>query len=410
MKQSTRERLSRWRDRAVGGGAREDRAAALVRDALAEPLPDEASLARIERRLFAPMARRERSHWILRLALVGGFLVLGLASVRAYEAARSAGWFGPVLPVEPAPRPSVPAVSRRRTAAAPSPQAAPGSDQARAPDITAPATVVAPASAPFESGHEPETRAKAAAPTRVAVLEDSPRVKSVRASPGLAPPPLHVEAPARMGALPDVPAPTGSVPLVSAPIMPAPTRALTPVPKPALPAPAVPPSPMLEEAHALDRVLALLRREHNARAALVELDSYFVRFPRGVLNREAHLAQVDAFLLLQRSDEALTVLEGLSFDGGRRSTELQVIRAELRARSSCARAEQDFSAALAHSPDARLLERILYGRGSCRITSGDREGATNDLGRYVERFPHAEHAAWARQWLESTEKKVKNGG
>jgi TolA-binding protein len=154
--------------------------------------------------------------------------------------------------------------------------------------------------------------------------------------------------------------------------------------------------------------MTLLRRDHDGPAALSALDSYLARYPHGLLSREAHFARVDALLLLGRSDQALADLEVLPFDRGRRSTELQVIRAELRARSSCASAVADFGAALSQSPSAALLERILYGRGVCRSKLGDIPGAVEDLRRYVERFPNGAHARAAQKWLTSIEGGKKN--
>jgi hypothetical protein len=187
-----------------------------------------------------------------------------------------------------------------------------------------------------------------------------------------------------------------------------------PLPAVAPPAPAptvqAAPSPASDEIQVLDRALVLLRRDRNATAALAALEVYFGRFPHGLLNREAQLARVDALLLLGRSEDVLAALELLPLDHGRRSTELQIIRGELRARSDCARAEADFSAALSHSPDARLLERILYGRGGCRIKLGNRHGAASDLQRYLERFSTGAHADWARAWLSTWARKDQSGG
>jgi hypothetical protein len=150
--------------------------------------------------------------------------------------------------------------------------------------------------------------------------------------------------------------------------------------------------------------LALLRRQHDAGAALAALEAYLGRYPHGVLEQEARQARVDALLLLKRPDQALAALEELPLDHRRRSTELRVIRGELRARTDCTRAEADFSAALSPEPDAALLERILYGRGACRAKRGDRTGARSDLERYLGRFPEGSHAGWARRWLLADEK------
>ena len=169
------------------------------------------------------------------------------------------------------------------------------------------------------------------------------------------------------------------------------------------------PAATSEEMLALDRAIGLLRGKHDAGAALLALDAYLGRFPAGMLNREARLARVDALLMLQRSDEALIALETMPLDAHRRSTELQLIRAELRARTDCVRAEEDFSAVLARGHNASLEERALYGRGACRVKRGDGQGAAQDLHRYLDRFPNGAHAGWARRWIESTNDSLAKG-
>jgi len=177
------------------------------------------------------------------------------------------------------------------------------------------------------------------------------------------------------------------------------------------PSATVPSAASSEEIYALDRAIGLLRRDHDAAEALAALDIYLGRYPHGVLTREARLARLDALLLLQRTDEALAALETLPLDNGRRSMELQVVRAELRARTDCARAEEDFVAVLTHSPNAGLLERILYGRSACRTQLGDGSGAAADLRRYLERFPNGVHARWAQEWLDTiTKSSAKSSG
>ena len=170
------------------------------------------------------------------------------------------------------------------------------------------------------------------------------------------------------------------------------------------------PPALSEEILALDQAIGLLRRDRDADAALSALDAYLARYSHGVLNREARLARVDALLMLHRMDEAQNALESLPLGTHRRETELQVIRGELRARSDCARAEEDYSTVLARNPDAALVERALYGRGACRAKRGDGTGAAEDLRRYLERFPNGAHAAWARQWLERASQSFTKGG
>jgi hypothetical protein len=151
----------------------------------------------------------------------------------------------------------------------------------------------------------------------------------------------------------------------------------------------------------MDRAIGFLRRDRNAGAALAALDSYLGRYPHGSLEKEARLARIDALVLLGKNEQALNALETITFDLGLRSTELLVIRAELRAAKDCRRAVEDFSVALGRGPDARLLERILYGRGACRTKLQDLVGADDDFQRYLQRFPEGAHADWARRWVAS---------
>ena len=163
----------------------------------------------------------------------------------------------------------------------------------------------------------------------------------------------------------------------------------------------VEPTAASEEILALEQAVGLLRGKHDAPAALAALDDYLARFPGGVLAREARVGRVDALLMLDRSDEALRALEELPLDAHRRSTELQLIRGELRARTDCGRGEADFTAVLARVRTAALEERALYGRAACRSKQGNAGGAADDLRRYLDRFPTGAHADWARRWLEN---------
>ena len=217
------------------------------------------------------------------------------------------------------------------------------------------------------------------------------------------------DAPAAPGnnPVPDVQAAESQRPPASKPVIPhaslvktvgaAPSRKLAladdrPPPQPAEPS---------EEIQTLQRAMELLRGKHDAPAALAALDDYIARFPSSVLAPEARVARIDALLLLDRSDEALRALEALPLDAHRRSTELQLIRGELRARTDCGRADADFTAVLAAVRTAALEERALYGRAACRSSQGDAGGAAADLRSYVDRFPNGAHAEWARRWLQN---------
>jgi len=352
MKQNPFDSLLRWRDHQPGGKKTEDRAAALVRDSLQPGVLDSvldnvldhgltaSQLARIEQNLHRARWPLRRSLLGLRLALVAMLLVVGVASVMAYEAARRAGWFSPRAPAQPS--------APERLA---NPLAKKG--------IPAPVDVD-----PSPAGTERALDLPSSAPGEMPVAESNRPRRQLRAS--------HRESASGR-------------------------------PEPA-------PSATSDEILALDQAIGLLRRKHDASAALPALDAYLGRYPTGQLNREARLARVDALLMLQRSDEALVALEALPLDAHGRSTELQLIRAELRARTDCTRAEGDFSAVLTRGQNAALEERALYGRGACRVKRGDGKGAAQDLRRYLERFPTGGHAGWARRWLESSDNTSTTGG
>jgi TolA-binding protein len=331
--------IVRWRDRPPGGGADEDRAAALTRDALASgALPaglGDRELAALEACLGTE--RRARPPFWLRPAIVVTLVSISVASVMGYET----GWFAPL---------------RERLRFRSIPPVAP------LPSSTA--------------------RPKARAPHPALEL----------APPTLAPPPAPVDKPAL--------APAPVIRSVTAP--PARKVALADTPPPPPPAVApVEPAPASPEIASLEQAVSLLRGKHDAPAALAALDDHIARFPDGALAREARVARVDALLMLHRADEALRALEELPLDAHRRSTELQLIRGELRARTDCGRAEADFTAVLSRVQAAALEERALYGRAVCRSTRGNAGGAADDLRRYLDRFPDGAHAGWARRWLEN---------
>jgi hypothetical protein len=329
MKRKPSGSLLRWRDRQPGGEPHEDRAAALVRSAIvpgamASGLCDQ-ELAEVERNLNVSRPRGRRPSRGLRLALAGLLLLLGAASVMAYQA----GWFAPSSGIR-APAPT------------------------QAPEPTAKRPAGHPASVLADDTAEPNL--PAALPEEIAPIQT---VRPRQARTG------HRQS-------------SGAAPAST--------------------------SATSEEILALDHAVGLLRGKHDANAALHALDQYFARFPAGMLDREARVTRVDALLMLHRSDEALRALDALPLDAHGRSTELQLIRGELRSQADCIRAEADFAAVLARAEAAELVERALYGRGACRLKRGDTEGAAQDLRRYLARYPDGSHAGWARRWLETITK------
>lgn len=450
MKYKGDDEMLPWRDRRgreTEAATIEDRAAALIAGALSPAEPDALSLLRVEQALFRPERRRPRSRPLVRVAVVTAVLVAFAATVKAYEMARRSGWLGWAVPTSarlpgkptsgkgglsaPAPTEPAPAALARSAEAlggqaqgetqpglgaealagakgievVPIPEARaaskPGtaSGEARVAVATPePAGAEAGALVPLPSSTMPGGTAAHGAGLRRSKLGEA---RLAWASPHAS---SRAEAPAEgHGERKRAASPSGrreeSSARARAGIAPAAMSSATAEPADA--PPRLQAASVSDEVHALDRALALLRREHDGGAALLALDAYLARYPHGLLSREAHFARVDALLLLGRSDQALAALEALPLDRGARSTELQVIRGELRARRNCASANADFSAALAQSPTPALLERILYGRGVCRSKLGNVSGAASDLQRYLDRFPNGVHARSARLWLQS---------
>jgi hypothetical protein len=437
MKENPIDLPPRWRDRPPGV-ADEDRAGALTRDVLVPGVLsvelDDRQMARIERNLKT--VRRPHPPLALNLVLVGLVLLVSVASVMGFQA----GWFARSTAKEPASssppakremrksqRGVTPPIAADGTAALEAPSTPPSGStgivgaseaaSAESPALSQAATIrgLGPLPSTTVRGGTPgsTTNSRSAgrdvagiAPARpLAFAEGRYSSQQVSAStlpsrqiptapqlePPAAQPTIVTLTPATLRPAEVAPA---AVPGMLAPgaaiIYPQPTR------------PDGKPIATSEEIRALDSAMALLRGKHDAQAALWVLDDYLHRFPQGMLVREARVARMDALLMLNRSDEALLALETLQLDQHGRSAELQVIRAELRSRTDCPHAEQDFGAVLARTKSAALEERALYGRASCRTQHGDAKGAAQDLRRYLERFPNGSHAAWARQWLESS--------
>ena len=382
--------LIRWRDRQPGGDGPEDRAAEIVRGALIPGEPDGLHLARIEQNLRVPEGRRGRSVLVSRLVFAGVLLLAGIAAAKAYDYARTAGWFGWSLSAQVAPAAPVRPKAAKRGGRAPA--SPPGSKSAETiPDVPAQTADSPVVDAPVhvQPALATPARSQPHPPRKVAVVDPVWPGRGAISDERRALEPVTQPGPQAL----DVP-----------------QAASQPAAQEAKPQVAAPLSGPSEEMGALDEAIGLLRRHHNPAAALPILDGYLGRYPQGVLNREARLARVDALLMLERTQEALVALEELPLDNGRRSAELLVVRGELRARQDCARAESDFTTALSRSPDAVLLERILYGRGVCRAKLGNQSGAADDLHRYIERFPSGAYAGQVRRWLQTIRQSSEKGG
>jgi len=405
MKDQVGEEVRRWKDRPLGGATAEDRAADLLRGCLSPREPESARLAQIAHALQGHRRRKVGSLTMLRLVLAAVALMVGAATVKAYQLARRSGWFAPSHPVARVEREQKDRARRTRHSGRGETWREGQREGAKGelPAVSIPtdeASVPPPVKSTTSAASE-HTAGAAAVPSRTQGTLTS---SSGRLTPG-APRTREVAWVDRTLAR-DAAFSKASGSIEPRPV-PAPGLANPPSAQPAAPQePSA--SSASEEARILDGAIALLRREHNGGAALAALDAYLQRYPQGLLNREARFVRVDALLLLGRPAEALAALETLPLDRGRRATELRVIRGELRTPANCAEAEGDFSTAMAQSPNAELLERILYGRGVCRSRLGNLDGASADLQRYLDRFPNAPRASTARQWLQSTDSRARS--
>ena len=237
--------ILRWRDRPEGGASDEDRAAALVRDALAPgafPVGlDDRQLAAIEESLKTE--RRARPPFWLRPALVAALRERergvgdGIRDRLVRAAARAAS-----LPIDSAAAPAPVEHPKKRAARIRRPRRRRSDSSTPAdplPRSTSRAAREPARSRPTVRARAGREGAPAATPIRKVAVADSPP-----------PPPPAVER--------------------------------------------VEPTAASEEIQALERAVGLLRGKHDAPAALAALDDYIARFPGGVLAPEARVARVDA--------------------------------------------------------------------------------------------------------------------
>ncbi len=155
-------------------------------------------------------------------------------------------------------------------------------------------------------------------------------------------------------------------------------------------------------ARVMETAARQLYADHDPGAALGTLEPYLYLHPEGSLRSDMVVAAVQANLLLDRTPEALGLLDGMAtqnFEGLPRASELRLLRAELLARSGrCGEARPVFEDFLG-APEAQQRERALYGRAACRAQGSDVEGSRADLRAYLRAYPTGRFASEARQAL-----------
>lgn len=160
----------------------------------------------------------------------------------------------------------------------------------------------------------------------------------------------------------------------------------------------------LSEERLLAAAVRSLRAQSDPQAALVALNEYRTRFPRGRLLVEADVLRVGALLALHREGEALDTLDHLDFSRMPGGIERQLQRGELRA--SVGRwqdAQNDFSHVLlrARNQDRDVTERALWGRAQSHARLGNKASASIDAKEYLRRFPNGRFAAQAKRLIDS---------
>lgn len=134
--------------------------------------------------------------------------------------------------------------------------------------------------------------------------------------------------------------------------------------------------------------------------ALERWNRVVAQFPRGALDQEARLNQLECALRIGRLAAARQALERFSatHPGSERTGELEFLRGDLARRSGhCAPAIDHYRAAA----NSRYADDALYFTAWCQLQLGAHEAGRQALTVYLERFPSGHHAADARAGLRS---------
>ena len=153
----------------------------------------------------------------------------------------------------------------------------------------------------------------------------------------------------------------------------------------------------------MTRAARALYADHDPLTALATLEPYLYLHPGGSLRPEMILEAVQANLDLDRTPEALGLLDGMAaqdFRGIPRASELRLLRGELLARSHrCRDALPVFEQSLGAAQPLQR-ERALYGKAVCRAELGDVVGSRADLRAYVQQYPGGRFTAEAELALD----------
>lgn len=383
--------------------SRRDEGLALA-DALLEsnrrllPLPaaaHERVKRRLRARLHSPAPRRAR--WLRPVVVAGSMLLWGTAFGIAIDHFVLERRLPAGPSVQPAAAPDNPHPRRPKAKARPTeeavvePEPEAPSAQAVPPDVLAPTIAPALPAGPATALPPPPAPLR---PRQVPVPGDRP-----------APTPIafmalgSVVSPAAREPLANSPGSTSGA-AWPAPLPVAPAQAFAPpvtAPPPALPEKPLVDQGNLTEERLLATAVRALRAQRDAASALVALDVYRNRYPRGRMSVEAAVLRVDALTALHRQTEALRSLDELDLTRMPGGLERRLQRGELRLASGrFHEALADFDGVLAQAREQELIQRALAGRTQARQRLGDLAGARSDAAEYLRRVPTGPFSRQAR--------------
>lgn len=154
------------------------------------------------------------------------------------------------------------------------------------------------------------------------------------------------------------------------------------------------------ETRLLQTALSELNVARNPGAALETLESYELRFPKGVFAREASLARIEALVAVGRLTDALARIDALTSAGNLnapRAIELLLLKTELLAETGQCSAVG--LKALESLPTGPLDQRAILVRARCDAELGHVEASRAELDAYLKKYPDGAFAPRARNEL-----------